>query len=279
MLSGAWRLVSVAAAMAWAVGTTQASVIVVTAEPSASQLKVGQVATITVRALVQNPASAGDGIFTFDLDAILGNASILAIVPGSLVRPHVDDNSFGGSNGTSKTWGLNGVAGGYWETGWGISTPKTLFTFDVQALAKGTSTLMVGPDTDIMGIDFTLNESATPAIDYSTAALTIIVPEPAVGDTNGDGSIDAADYITLKRHFGCSGGWEQGDFDGNGRVDWHDLQMLMTAFSNSSSSAAGNAASGTVPEPSAITLLAIPAMVAIQRRYRRAYRSELSTSR
>ncbi|MFH1711557.1 MAG: hypothetical protein ABH840_04555 [Nanoarchaeota archaeon] len=36
--------------------------------------------------------------------------------------------------------------------------------------------------------------------------------------------------IAVKRNMGTSGedvGLEQGDFDGDGKVDWDDLQMLM----------------------------------------------------
>jgi len=52
------------------------------------------------------------------------------------------------------------------------------------------------------------------------------------GDTTGDGSVDAADYITLKSNFGRVGGtaWDSGDLDGNGDVDFQDLLLIMGSF-------------------------------------------------
>jgi len=56
-----------------------------------------------------------------------------------------------------------------------------------------------------------------------------------LGDANGDGIVDAADFIELKRNFGRDGGaaWDNGDLDGNGDVDFGDLQTLTTNFGES----------------------------------------------
>jgi len=52
------------------------------------------------------------------------------------------------------------------------------------------------------------------------------------GDLDGDASVDAMDYITLKRGMGMVGGtaWTGGDLDGDGNVDWFDLQTMMGCF-------------------------------------------------
>jgi len=52
------------------------------------------------------------------------------------------------------------------------------------------------------------------------------------GDTTGDASVAAMDYITLKRRMGTVGGvaWDGGDLDGDGDVDWSDLQAMMENF-------------------------------------------------
>ncbi len=79
----------------------------------------------------------------------------------------------------TKAWGLDAVAGGYWDLDLGIGMPQTLLTFDVLANAPGGSGVNAGPDTDIMGDDFFLNESTILAVDYSGAIATIdVVPEP-----------------------------------------------------------------------------------------------------
>lgn len=48
------------------------------------------------------------------------------------------------------------------------------------------------------------------------------------GDANGDGRVDATDYIAFKRHYGLGSGATRadGDFDGDSDVDWYDLQEL-----------------------------------------------------
>jgi len=52
------------------------------------------------------------------------------------------------------------------------------------------------------------------------------------GDANGDGVVDAADYIALKRAFGSShtSPTEPTDFDGSGTVGYGDLLVLMGSF-------------------------------------------------
>jgi hypothetical protein len=86
------------------------------------------------------------------------------------------------------------------------------------------------------------------------------VPAPAtlVGDTNDDGVVDAADYITLKQNFGMTGaGWAQGNFnaDIDGDVDWDDLQLLMANFGTRSVGGAPSA-----PEPATLSLLSLLAL-------------------
>lgn len=80
-------------------------------------------------------------------------------------------------------------------------------------------------------------------------------------DTNGDGVVDAADYIILKRNMGQSAnsGPSYGDFDNSGTTDWDDLQTLISGMG------AGGGVS-SVPEPATLGLLALGALAAIRRR-------------
>lgn len=51
------------------------------------------------------------------------------------------------------------------------------------------------------------------------------------GDANLDGVVDAADYITIKTHFGgATMAWGDGDFDGDGDVDHADLGLAIGGF-------------------------------------------------
>ena len=59
--------------------------------------------------------------------------------------------------------------------------------------------------------------------DYRTTCL-LTFP----GDTDLDGDVDRADFLTLSSHFGITSGmtWADGDFDANGAVDYEDFLAL-----------------------------------------------------
>jgi hypothetical protein len=85
-----------------------------------------------------------------------------------------------------------------------------------------------------------------------------------MGDANGDGVVDAADYITVKQNFGMTGvteGAKQGDFDEDGKVEWDDLQTLMANFGTRSPGMAPAA-----PEPGSVMLLMFGAAALLCRR-------------
>jgi cyclophilin family peptidyl-prolyl cis-trans isomerase len=79
-----------------------------------------------------------------------------------------------------------------------------------------------------------------------------------LADANGDGVVDAADYMTVKQNFGMTSGaqWSDGDFNGDHQVNWADLQIMMASFGTRSVVAG----SGSVPEPATLSLLALLAL-------------------
>lgn len=89
--------------------------------------------------------------------------------------------------------------------------------------------------------------------DLSSSSRTVstfeIVPLP--GDADGDGVVDAADYVTLKRHIGeaAATGQTAGDFDNDGAVDSGDLRILTDGFQ------AGRDLAAEIPEPGTVALL------------------------
>jgi len=99
-----------------------------------------------------------------------------------------------------------------------------------------------------------------------TAAIWL-VSEPntgpqITGDANGDGVVDAADYVLVKRNFGMTDAeWWDGDFSRNGTVDWADLQLLMGNFGTNSGNGAVPA-----PEPGSLMLLMFAAAALFHRR-------------
>ncbi len=80
------------------------------------------------------------------------------------------------------------------------------------------------------------------------------------GDVDGNGVVDAADYIIIKQNFGMTGtaARTDGDLSGDHDVNWTDLQMLMTALAATTPE--------QTPEPATLGLLAIGAMGLLKRR-------------
>jgi hypothetical protein len=82
------------------------------------------------------------------------------------------------------------------------------------------------------------------------------------GDTNDDGVVDAADYITVKQNFGITGAqWAQGDFSGDHQVNWTDLQILMASFGTR-----GVGGAPPAPEPGSVMLLMFATAALLRRR-------------
>ena len=65
------------------------------------------------------------------------------------------------------------------------------------------------------------------------------------GDTNLNGRVQFADFLTLSGAFGGPGGWSQGDSDGNGQIQFADFLSLSGNFGKGEVQAAAS-----VPEPS-----------------------------
>jgi len=104
--------------------------------------------------------------------------------------------------------------------------------------------------------------SGTPTYgSYFTGAGSLLVAINV--DANGDGVIDAADYIILKMNFGqgTTLGAQAGDFNGDKQVDWTDLQLLMAEFDTRSVGGAPAA-----PEPGSVMLLMFGAAALLRRR-------------
>jgi len=110
-------------------------------------------------------------------------------------------------------------------------------------------------------IDYTYATKMVRGVVGYLATSAELVPKPSAGDANGDGVVDAADYIILKRNFGMMGAkWLDGDFSGDGTVGWDDLQVLMSPFGT------GGVVPATNPEPATLGLLALGGLAIIRRR-------------
>ena len=121
-------------------------------------------------------------------------------------------------------------------------------------------------DQDTLNIlSFSQSARGTSAIDeirlgdtfLDVISGTSVAPPEADGDANGDGVVDAADYILVKQNMGLPVGvaGEDGDFNETGTVDWDDLQTLITGMAGDSG--------GSVPEPVSLLIMAagLPALL------------------
>jgi hypothetical protein len=113
-----------------------------------------------------------------------------------------------------------------------------------------------------------------PGVSILAGAMAPALP----GDYNGNGEVDAADYVLWRKNNGLMGGATpaQGDGTGDGNVTVEDYNFWRTNFGNSAGTGAlaGNGASlQGVPEPSSLLLTALGAIVFIGtffvRRFRR----------
>jgi len=102
-------------------------------------------------------------------------------------------------------------------------------------------------------------------INLHSATLSTLGSAILDGDADGDGDVDAADYIMVKTHFGgppaADTDGSGGDFNDDGTVDWDDLQSLMDGF---------NTANGTetIPEPATLLIMMAAGLPALLKRRR-----------
>lgn len=99
--------------------------------------------------------------------------------------------------------------------------------------------------------------------DHLPLVADFIIPQPIVGDANGDRVVDGADLEAWQTHFGLAADAtkSQGDFDANGQVDGADFLLWQREFDAPSEVA-------NAPEPSGVALMLLGVTFALYRRWR-----------
>jgi poly(beta-D-mannuronate) lyase len=92
------------------------------------------------------------------------------------------------------------------------------------------------------------------------------------GDYNGDGRVDAADYLVWRKELGQSvENWSGADGDGNGLVDDEDYEVWKLGF-GSASAGSGAAVAAAIPEPLSAVLCFLACAVTAWRPNRSGHR-------
>jgi hypothetical protein len=151
-----------------------------------------------------------------------------------------------------------------------VSFPTTLG--NTRILVDGTS--VTGHFATISGVALTPNRYAAITYTASQALLTIAIP----GDATLSNGVGFADLVLLAQNYNLSGRtWSTADFDGNGLTAFSDLVLLAQNYNTGALNGLPDGASADfaadwalaqsmVPEP--VTMLALPAMLAMGRRRR-----------
>jgi autotransporter-associated beta strand protein len=152
----------------------------------------------------------------------------------------------------------------------------TLNLFDAGGLASGTYTL-IGYAGSLLGSGVGTFLSQIPngpagfnyALDNTGSTIDLIVSSiiTNTADFNGDGIIDAADYVLWRKYDGTTGtGTQQtGDANGDTNVDSLDYDIWVATFGDTVPGS-GAGGGGAVPEPGATVLLALAAPIFAWRR-------------
>lgn len=103
-------------------------------------------------------------------------------------------------------------------------------------------------------------------VEYGLNSLVLTVTPSLAGDYNGDGVVNAADYVVWRNEFGTTGS-SPADGDGSGTVDEADYTMWRNNFGGGTGSGAGGRSG--VPESATSLLLLVGTLLTASTRRRR----------
>jgi Dockerin type I domain len=217
--------------------------------------------TITASLLLQQTSSSSP--------AVLNLYSNGGLQPGSLVGTFTSPTSFSTSSLASTSFTLNTVTLAASTTYWLVlhSTSGSYnwgWTSDFTVMNDWASSSNSG--------SVWFGDNAYP-YQYKVSGV--------VGDYNGNGTVDAADYVVWRRQQGTTASGLAADGNGDGTVNTADYTIWRTNYSvTSSGSGAGSGlmASAAVPEPISAAL-AGAALLAMTALATRRMRSKISGSR
>jgi hypothetical protein len=135
---------------------------------------------------------------------------------------------------------------------------------DAMAINYGWIGVRITNEADATGEVVGWGYETEPGVSILAGATAAAVP----GDYNGNGEVDAADYVVWRKNNGLMGGAtpEQGDGTGDGNVTVDDYNFWRTNFGNGAGTGAlvgTNAPLQAVPEPTSLLLSALGAIAIV----------------
>lgn len=148
-------------------------------------------------------------------------------------------------------------------TGWGIDT-NTAKIGGRRADGADSTTFAGGQDEVAIWLDRVLTSEEVASLwEAAQEPFTPVTCSPNLGDIDGNGTVEFADFLVLSSNFGSPGGSADGDADCSGDVAFADFLILSQNFGQ----AVGRAEA--VPEPQSATLFVFAALgVTLVRRRR-----------
>jgi hypothetical protein len=207
----------------------------------------------------------------------LKNLFTLVANPGPAFAPGKLDYTIAGGNADTHHTLLQKSDGSFWLALW-----QDVDVYDLQARADVQNAALpvtLHFATPIRAAEtYQPNQSADALARYNALTeLTVgvpdqllllkLVPDYFVGDANFDFNVDKSDLAILLRNYGQPGSLAQGDFNGDGVINFPDYQLLERAFHVGILPPPAPAPS--VPEPGSVTALLIAAAIARSGRRRR----------
>jgi hypothetical protein len=132
---------------------------------------------------------------------------------------------------------------------------------DARILVGQFNTVSAVDENDVFGWDITVLYSPL----GSPGNVVVQIDDTfLIGDYNGNGVVDAADYTVWRDTLGQLGMGLAADGNGNNQIDAGDYSVWKSHFGNSVGG--GSLAIASVPEPATLALLILPMVAALSRR-------------
>lgn len=184
------------------------------------------------------------------------------------VQQTLSTNEYGGDAANTQLGSTQAGAFGFAWHKVVIAKNNNVVTWDIDDTRIATinvASITMGGNNIALGVsDVNTSTTRHPSLVFTifdNLVVEDIAPVGVPGDYNGNGVVDAADYVLYR-----NGGPLQNEVNSAGTVDSTDYDAWRARFGNNSGSGSGAGLSTAVPEPASLLLLAFGAGIFLVRR-------------